>query len=125
MLARWATKRLQKQIAQVPAVVLLGARQVGKTTLAKIVAKGTNSIYLDLETPKDLLKLRDSASFLDNHSDKLVILDEPLTGLDAASEEQFCKLMNAHLDDDGIIVVATHVPLALNKAQSLELTGGS
>ena len=50
------------------------------------------------------------------------LLDEPTSGLDAASEEQFCKLMNAHLEDDGLILVATHVPLALNKASPLRLT---
>jgi hypothetical protein len=35
-------------------VVLLGARQVGKTTLAKTIANDLNSIYLDLEAPQDL-----------------------------------------------------------------------
>ncbi|XOV82130.1 MAG: ATP-binding protein [bacterium] len=63
-------------IAQVPAVALLGARQVGKTTLAKTIAKDINSIYLDLEAPEDLLKLSDPSSFLSAHADKLVILDE-------------------------------------------------
>ncbi|MDA0824499.1 MAG: ATP-binding protein [Proteobacteria bacterium] len=63
-------------IAQVPAVALLGARQVGKTTLAKTIAKDINSIYLDLEAPEDLLKLSDSSSFLSAHADKLIILDE-------------------------------------------------
>lgn len=76
MLARWITDSLQKHMAQVPAVALLGARQVGKTTLAKTVAKGMNSIYLDLEAPEDLVKLSDPVSFLSAHSDKLVILDE-------------------------------------------------
>jgi hypothetical protein len=33
MIGRQITKKLQATIAQVPAVVLLGARQVGKTTL--------------------------------------------------------------------------------------------
>jgi hypothetical protein len=60
----------------VPAVVLLGARQVGKTTLAKTISKDIDSIYLDLEAPEDLLKLSDPASFLSAHADKLVILDE-------------------------------------------------
>ena len=76
MLERQITKRLRATIAQVPAVALLGARQVGKTTLAKTIAKGINSIYLDLEAPGDLLKLSDPASFLSAHADKLVILDE-------------------------------------------------
>ena len=76
MLERQITQRLQATIAQVPAVALLGARQVGKTTLAKTIAKDIDSIYLDLEAPEDLLKLSDPTSFLSGHADKLVILDE-------------------------------------------------
>lgn len=76
MLERLIKQRLQATIAQVPAVALLGARQVGKTTLAKTIAKDIDSIYLDLEAPEDLLKLSDPTSFLSGHADKLVILDE-------------------------------------------------
>lgn len=76
MIRRWITDRLQRNIAQVPAVALLGPRQVGKTTLAKAIAKERNSIYLDLEAPEDLLKLSDPTSFLSSHNDKLIILDE-------------------------------------------------
>lgn len=76
MLERWITDKLQQNIAKTPAVALLGPRQVGKTTLAKAVAKGMDSLYLDLEAPEDLLKLSDPTSFLSTHSDKLVILDE-------------------------------------------------
>lgn len=67
---------IKKKIGQVPAVALLGTRQVGKTTLAKTIAKGLDSVYLDLEAPEDLLKLSDPAVFLRAHSDRLVILDE-------------------------------------------------
>ncbi|WP_373085588.1 ATP-binding protein [Sneathiella sp.] len=76
MLQRQLAEKLQLTIARVPAVALLGARQVGKTTLAKTIAKGISSIYLDLEAPEDLLKLSDPTSFLSTHADKLVILDE-------------------------------------------------
>jgi len=76
MLERLIKQRLLATIAQVPAVALLGARQVGKTTLAKTIAKDIDSIYLDLEAPEDLLKLSDPTSFLSGHADKLVILDE-------------------------------------------------
>ncbi len=76
MISRWITNEIKKKIAQVPAVALLGPRQVGKTTLAKAIAKGLDSVYLDLEAPEDLLKLSDPAVFLSVHSDKLVILDE-------------------------------------------------
>ncbi len=76
MIDRQITEKLQATIAQVPAVALLGARQVGKTTLAKNIASTIDSVYLDLEAPEDLLKLSDPGSFLSTHTDKLVILDE-------------------------------------------------
>jgi heme exporter protein A len=41
------------------------------------------------------------------------LLDEPTSGLDRTSEAQFGKLMQAHLEDGGIIVAATHVELGL------------
>ena len=76
MLDRWITKRLKKSIEHNSAVALLGARQVGKTTLAKRITENQDSIYLDLESAEDIIKLRDPKTFLDAHSDKLVILDE-------------------------------------------------
>ena len=76
MLERWIAEKLEKAIKRIPAVALLGPRQVGKTTLAREIAKKRNSIYLDLESPEDLLRLRDPLSFLSGNSDKLVILDE-------------------------------------------------
>ena len=57
-------------------MVLLGARQVGKTTLAKSIAGRTSSVYLDLESPEDLLKLGDPAGFLGGRGGELLILDE-------------------------------------------------
>lgn len=76
MVERWIEKRILRAVANSPAVVLLGSRQVGKTTIAKTIAKQMDSIYLDLESPEDLLKLQDPVSFLNLHKDKLVILDE-------------------------------------------------
>ena len=59
-------------------VVLLGPRQVGKTTLAfevdKHIAKPT--LYLDLESEQDRAKLANAEIYLSDHQDKLVILDE-------------------------------------------------
>lgn len=49
------------------------------------------------------------------------LLDEPTAGLDAASERQFAALMAAHLEDGGIIVAATHLPLGLERAQELRM----
>lgn len=49
------------------------------------------------------------------------LLDEPTSGLDAASEAQFCDLMNVHLEEGGLIVAATHVPLNLSRSKVLRL----
>ncbi len=51
------------------------------------------------------------------------LLDEPTAGLDKASEKQFAALMQAHLDDGGIIIAATHVALELEGAKRLEMGG--
>ncbi len=63
-------------LAHNPVVAILGPRQVGKTTLALEVAEDRDSIYLDLESPKDLAKLQDAEAYLTLQKDKLVILDE-------------------------------------------------
>jgi predicted AAA+ superfamily ATPase len=49
---------------------------VGKTTLALEIAKRRDSIYLDLENPRDKQKLSDPEHYLSLHSDRLVVLDE-------------------------------------------------
>lgn len=51
------------------------------------------------------------------------LLDEPTAGLDRRSEAQFAELMRAHLDDGGIILAATHLPLGLDGASELAMTG--
>ena len=61
-----------------PGVVLLGPRQVGKTTLAREIAdlrKG-RAIYLDLERPTDQRRLQDADAFLRAQVAKLVVIDE-------------------------------------------------
>lgn len=49
------------------------------------------------------------------------LLDEPTAGLDKASEAQFAALMRAHLEDGGIVVAATHLPLGLEGARELRM----
>ena len=76
MIKRDLSTLLLKRLAEFPAVVLLGPRQVGKTTLSLSVSKKMPSIYLDLESPTDLHKLSDPISYLKLHENKLIILDE-------------------------------------------------
>lgn len=49
------------------------------------------------------------------------LLDEPTAGLDKASETQFGELMKAHCAAGGIIIAATHLPLGLSGAKTLEM----
>ena len=49
------------------------------------------------------------------------LLDEPTAGLDKASEERFAGLMRGHLQDGGILVAATHLPLGLDGTKVLEM----
>ena len=67
---------LKEALARQAAVVLLGPRQVGKTTLAQELGKEESSIYLDLEWPEDRQKLENPGLFFGKHEDILVILDE-------------------------------------------------
>jgi uncharacterized protein len=59
-----------------PAVALLGARQVGKTTLARQIASERGGLYLDLEDMTDRQKLDDAKGFLSRNTGRLVVIDE-------------------------------------------------
>ena len=78
MLARHCRSYVERRLSAMPAVVLLGPRQVGKTTLARSIAKdrGKNALYLDLERPVDVRRLTDPDAFLRMHAGKLIVIDE-------------------------------------------------
>ncbi len=75
-------RKLQKTIAdslkKYPVVGILGSRQVGKTTLAKIIRSDMKKrvVYLDLELPSDQNKLQTPELYLKQFPDALVIIDE-------------------------------------------------
>ncbi|MBB5203169.1 hypothetical protein HNQ51_000462 [Inhella inkyongensis] len=74
---RHAVKRLEERLGWYPAVLLLGPRQVGKTTLARaIAARHPGSLFLDLERASDRARLTDPELFLSRQRDRLVVLDE-------------------------------------------------
>lgn len=75
-LERRLTASVEERLASVPAVAILGPRQVGKTTVALALAAGRPSVYLDLESPADRARLAEPELYLADHVDELVVLDE-------------------------------------------------
>ena len=78
MIKRSLDKDILLSLDQFPAVGIIGSRQVGKTTLALMVAESRQdkAVYLDLERPSDLAKLGDAELYLRSVADSLVIIDE-------------------------------------------------
>lgn len=72
-----AERRVRRLLRQAPVVALLGARQVGKTTLARQVAAAWRgpTTHFDLEDPRDLARLADPMLALAQLRG-LVVLDE-------------------------------------------------
>ncbi|MFG6442860.1 ATP-binding protein [Roseateles sp. LKC17W] len=77
MIDRRAHARLSDRLTRAPAVLLLGPRQVGKSTLARAVAAAQpGAIVLDLERASDRAQLAEPELFLARHREHLVVLDE-------------------------------------------------
>lgn len=77
MIERKARALVERRLTQAPAVVLLGPRQVGKTTLARsIAAAHPQSLFLDLEREADRAAVQRPELFFPAHRGRLVVLDE-------------------------------------------------
>ncbi len=77
---KFISRRLENQALSYlkifPAVLLTGARQVGKTTLAKQIAERRDSVLYDLDEYTSRMALADPADELLRHKGKLIIIDE-------------------------------------------------
>lgn len=78
MIPRRVYETVTDRLRHTSSVVLLGPRQVGKTTLARAVAdeRGNAALYLDLERMADRRRLEDADAYLRTHAGKLVVIDE-------------------------------------------------
>lgn len=77
MIPRALQGRVERLLADFPAVALLGPRQVGKTTLARAIAAGAPATeYLDLENPAHRARLDDAGAYLRSRADRLIVIDE-------------------------------------------------
>ena len=78
------SRELQHLVGQAlrrsPAVVLLGPRQVGKTTLARAIAQAhPDAVFLDLERESDRAAVARPELFFPALRQRLVVLDEVQT----------------------------------------------
>lgn len=77
LIKRIIENTIKQRLEHNPAVALLGARQVGKSTLAEqIIKEYPNALYLDLEKPSDLNKLNNPELFFEQFCNRLICLDE-------------------------------------------------
>jgi len=77
MFKRICENQLLQALSWSPAVAILGARQVGKTTLAQQIAeRQPDTLYLDLEQPQALARLEAPELFFAANRHRLVVLDE-------------------------------------------------
>ena len=75
---RKAEAEILSLLGRYPAVAIIGPRQVGKTTLAKLLGEkiARQTRYLDLEYPADFASLQEPVVFLERLAGQTVILDE-------------------------------------------------
>src|SRR4030067_1776266 len=81
MIKRDLEPKILAALERFPCVALLGARQVGKTTLARrIAAAKPGAVFLDLERPSDAAKLAEPELFLGPLGDRLGVVGEGQRG---------------------------------------------
>ena len=76
MVHRNARVNVETALDRQSGVVLLGPRQVGKTTLALEIAEALDAVYLDMERVADRRVLAEPGLYLDEQIGKLVVIDE-------------------------------------------------
>ena len=76
MIERSHRKSVEEALENRAGVVLLGPRQVGKTTLAQDIAASRDAVYLDLERAVDRQVLEEPDLYLDEQVGRLVVIDE-------------------------------------------------
>ena len=76
MIERRHRQHIEDALKRQAGVVLLGPRQVGKTTLAQEIAETRDAVYLDMERSTDRRILEEPDLYLDEQMGRLVVIDE-------------------------------------------------
>lgn len=96
MIIRSKTLQIEESLQVFPAIAIVGARQVGKTTLVRSMLGKLpgESVYLDLERPSDLDKLQNAELFLQLNRNKRIIIDE------VQRKQELFPLLRYEIDKD-------------------------
>lgn len=120
MITRRILSEVRDSLTFFPVVALVGPRQVGKTTLAKLIMTDSPkpAIYLDLEKHSDLFKLNDAELFLSQHAENLIVIDE------VQNKKELFPLIRALVDQNRVparfLLLGSASPeLIRNSSQSL------
>ena len=85
---------LRQALGRSPAVAILGPRQCGKSTTAKMLLGDSPFVYLDLQDRVDRNKLTEPELFFDHYRDKLICLDE------IQLMPEFLSVLRSEIDKD-------------------------
>lgn len=122
MIQRTHLSLLEEKLASQAGVVLLGPRQVGKTTLAQDIADTRDAVYLDMERPADRQILDEPDLYLDEQIGKLVVIDEVqlMPGLFSALRGQIDRRRRAgHRTGQFLLLGSASNTLLSQSAESL------
>ena len=75
-LNRLSQDLVSELLAETPVVGLVGPRQVGKSTLARKIARAADAVFVDLQIESTREALADPTQYLRLNANKLVVLDE-------------------------------------------------
>ncbi len=76
-ITRILAEDIERSLVNNQVTAIIGARQVGKSTLAKMLIKQCDSsLYIDLEKPSDRVLLTDAEAFFFLHKEKIICIDE-------------------------------------------------
>ena len=104
---------LRKALGRAPVVLLVGARQVGKTTLARTIVPPQSENYFDLEDPTDLARLEQPMLALGELTG-IVVIDE------VQRHPELFPVLRVLADRDGVpatfLVLGSASPMALRQS---------
>ena len=111
-------------LTRYPVVGIVGARQIGKTTLARYLRRGmrTPPAYFDLENPEHLARLSDPMLALKGLKGLIVIDEVGYIPFEAEAANLFFQLVSARYERASAIVTS-NIPVGVPRLSWSRITG--